>query len=48
MATKIRKTPCNEVKIGFREPNMRTIYCRCCGEWEMVNGRIVRYIERTW
>ena len=41
-----RKTPCASVKAGLKNPATVSIWCNCCGEWEMRHGKPVRYIER--
>lgn len=42
-----RKTPCASTKAGLQSPSVTSIYCSCCGEWKMRNGKPVRYIERV-
>jgi len=53
MATKYpnlkRKTPCASVKGSLLNPATTSVWCNCCGEWEMGRmGKPVRYIERKY
>jgi hypothetical protein len=37
-----RKTPCANVKAGFKNLATTAITCHCCGDWARLGSRIVR------
>jgi len=44
-----RKTPCASVKGSLKNPATVSVWCACCGEWEIGRmGKPVRYIERKY
>jgi hypothetical protein len=38
-----KSKPCAMIKREFKSNPNGTIYCACCGEWQMIGTRIMRF-----